>query len=105
MKLRDVLNEVLDLKAITDTVNNITNQTKAILGQVPEIQKLQQDNVALTKKIEELTRGSMQNKQGVGTTVKTQPATQPAKGGSLRATTPNTGPETIPSAPAMTHTQ
>jgi hypothetical protein len=98
MKLQDVLNEVLDLKAITDTVNNITNQTKAILGQIPEIQKVQQDNIALVKKVEELTRGSMLNKQGTGTVMKTQ--NQPSKGGSIRATTPATGPATTPSVSA-----
>jgi len=103
MKLSEVLNEVLDLKAVQDTIRNIDNQLKSLQGQIPEMQKLSQDNAALVKKVEELTRGSMQQnkmaseqKQGTGTIVK--------GGGSLRATTPSTGPATTPSAPAVTST-
>ena len=98
MKLRKLLNEILDLKAITDTVTNMGNQLKGIQAQIPEIQKLQQDNIALTKKMDDLSKNSVQNKTGTGTVAKTG-TTQNVPGGNAKATTPSTAPATGAPAP------
>ena len=99
MKLKKLLNEILDLKAITDTITNINNQVKGLQGQIPEIQKLQQDNIDLTKKMNDLSKTGAQNKMGTGTVAKTG-AAQKAQGGSFKATAPSTIPASgAPSAP------
>jgi hypothetical protein len=97
MKFGQLLKEVFDLKAFTDTVANIGNQLKGLQGQVPEIQKLQQDNLQLTKKLDDMSKNdaakaaqNMQNKTGVGTVAKT--GIQKAPGGSSKATYGSTAP-------------
>lgn len=97
MKLRQLINEVLDLKAITDTINNVENQIRGLKGQVPEIQKLQQDNLELQKKLEDQSKVSAakveQNKRGIGTSIKTGTSQNP-RGLNAKATYQSTTPAT-----------
>jgi hypothetical protein len=99
MKFGQLLKEVFDLKAFTDTVSNIGNQLKGLQGQVPEIQKMQLEKMQLEKRLDDLSKVNAQkaaqgatNKTGTGTVAKT--GVQKAPGGSSKATYMSTTPAT-----------
>jgi|WetSurMetagenome_2_1015567.scaffolds.fasta_scaffold142008_1 regulator of replication initiation timing len=78
MKLGKLLNEVLDLKAIDDQIDQASNQLAGLKKQVSagvgelqrENQKLQQDNATLNKQVADMQKAQSQNKMGTGTVAK-----------------------------------